>query len=272
MKVARIVVGVLVLFLAAQGVMAESLGTVRMRHESTSPSKYIKLYYNWNEYGYVTTGQFNMKIDMNYAATGEGIDIQNLADSNDRIGMFCADLFQSTPGYYTTYDVNLPEDGPVGGSTNGYLFPDGMGSTRATHLRRLYETHLDDVTGETSAAAFQMAIWEILYEKTGEYELSRDNSGDRGSFYARNTTYDNVNGSISLASDWLDDVVAQSGNPEIRLRILTDPCKQDYAMILPEPTTPNDPVIPEPLTLLALTAGVGGLGGYLKKRFSTKVV
>ncbi len=258
MKTARITLGVLVLSLAVQGALAESLGKVRLKYHSVDPGKTARFYKNGSYLGYISAGTWNLKVDMGYAATGEGIEIQTMAASNnDLIGGYCVELAQSRPSsyYYTTYDVIEPESGPF-----------SLSASKSTHLRRLFDMHLDDVTGDTSGAAFQMAVWEIIYETSGEYELNYYDYGDRGSFFAKDGT------SITLANTWLADVVAGTGNPDIRLRILTDPCKQDYAMILPEPTTPGDPVIPEPLTLVALTAGVGGLGGYLKKRFATKVV
>ena len=227
-----------------------------------SPAKSIRLYYDGDYLGYVGTGQFNLRVDQNYAGTwGEGQEIVDMAASNNNmIGGFCADLVQSVPGDYTVYDVRMPEDAPIGGA-NSNLFPNGMGETKATHLRRLFDNELANAaTSTTNAAAFQLAVWEIIYETGPDYELSYYDYGDRGTFYAKDGD------SIALANEWLADVVAGSGDPLIRLRVLTDPCKQDYSVILPDKPYPASPAIPEPLTAAAMFAAVAGLGTYVRRR------
>jgi len=252
-----------VLLLTAQWALAGSRGEVRLKYYNRSPAKSVYLWHNGSYYGNVYTGQFNLKVDTDYAGTwGEGEAVVEMADArpHDVIGSFCADLAQRIPDRYTVYDVMMPEAAPIGGA-NAYTFPDGMGSTKASHLRHLFDNHHADAdTSSTTAAAFQLAIWEIINENSGTYELSYYD-GDRGSFYAKNSS------SVALANDWLDEVVAETGVPDIALRILTDPCKQDYAVILPDvPEPPSNGAIPEPMTMLALIAGLGGTGGYLRRR------
>ena len=128
-------------------------------------------------------------------------------------------------------------------------------------IRRLFDNELANAaTSTTNAAAFQLAVWEIIYETGPDYELSYYDYGDRGTFYAKDGD------SIALANEWLADVVAGSGDPLIRLRVLTDPCKQDYSVILPDKPYPASPAIPEPLTAAAMFAAVAGLGTYVRRR------
>jgi len=92
--------------------------------------------------------------------------------------------------------------------------------------------------------------------------------GGRGAFYARENC-----SAITLANQWLGDVEAGIGTPEMELRVLTDGCKQDYSVLLPgggdDDTTGG--VVPEPLTFLAVLGATGALGGYLRRRKVPKV-
>jgi hypothetical protein len=85
---------------------------------------------------------------------------------NQSFESFCVDLNDSVAkgGTYTytlkTLDSSpnpYPEN-PTGG---------GMGAVRADALRRLWGTYRADVTADNiKAAAFQMAIWEIIFDTT----------------------------------------------------------------------------------------------------------
>jgi len=59
---------------------------------------------------------------------------------------------------------------------------------------------------------------------------------------------------------------------KVEIKIVHDsPNKQDRNKVYPEFDDPTPiGVIPEPLTMFGLICGVGGLGGYLRRRFGTK--
>jgi len=251
----------IVVLLTGSGVLADSLGEIRMKYSSVSPGQSARIYLDGDSLGTVSTGQYNLKVDAGYSGTwGEGQTILDMADSNWLIGAFCADVVQSVPGYYTIYDVNMPQSAPVGGA-NSTLLPGGMGSDKATDLRRLFANNLSSVAGDNvAAAAFQLSLWEIIYENTDEYDVSGYHYGDRGSFYAKENA-----SAITLANDWLGDVSAGMGEADLELRVLTNPCKQDYSIILPAADPPSG-VIPEPLTVLALTGAVAAVGAYVRRR------
>jgi len=217
-----------VVMLSGSGALGDSLGEVRMRHAGVSPGQTARIYLNGDHLGVLGTGQYNLKIDTGYSGTwGEGETIVDMADSESLITGFCTDVVQAAPGWYTTYDVNMPQAGPVGGA-NSWLLPGGMGSDKANDLKRLFANNLGDVGGSSvAAAAFQLSVWEIVYESTDEYDVSGYHYDDRGGFFAKENS-----SAIALANDWLTEVSAGTGEVDLELRVLTDGCKQDYSIIL----------------------------------------
>jgi hypothetical protein len=75
---------------------------------------------------------------------------------------FCVDILQAinpgSVGSSHTFTVKDLTDAPVGGSNVA------MSSTAAGYLKDLYDQHIGDVLDATTAAAFQVAIWEIVYD------------------------------------------------------------------------------------------------------------
>ncbi|MBL7134423.1 MAG: PEP-CTERM sorting domain-containing protein [Phycisphaerae bacterium] len=265
-KPVRAVMAIAVLCMLPGLVQADSLGTVKLEFAGVNPHRHVETYYDGSYLGNLSTGQYIFRVDTDGGdATGEGIDVQQMALDNSSnpgyIGAFCSDLFQGAPGstYWTTYDVEMPEHAPHDGNFSTPYMTDA----KADDLRWLYNDRLASVVSDNTAAAFQLSVWEIIYETSADYSVSNQD----GIFYTNSPTDVDA---VALANAWLDDVELQTGDaPDIRLRVLTDPCTQDYSMILPDPSTP--PVVPEPLTLLGVALGIGGLGGYIRKRFGARV-
>ncbi len=119
----------------------------------------------------------------------------------------------------------------------------------ASDIEKMWATYYDSVVDDASeAAAFQLALWEMVHETGGTYDISS------GGFYleALNTSSSNNNGAtfsglINLANNYLD-----SGNwtGQASLVKLYDGDNQPFIVEVPEPTT------------LALF----GLGGLLLRR------
>ena len=262
-RLAGVVLTVAVVSLVACEAGGTSLGKLQMQYSNVTPGRSARLYFDGDSLGSIATGQYRMKVNTAFPeAWGEGLEILALAAPDSTIGAFCTDIVQWAPGNDEVYDVRMPEDGPVGGQ-NDLLFPEGMGATKALHLRRLFSERLSSVAGNnTAAAAFQLAVWEITFETADTYEISYYDDNDRGAFYAKGN-----DSMIILADEWLSGVISDTSDPQIRLRILTNPDSQDYSFILPDVSPENDAPVPEPVTVTAMMAGLVGLGGYALKRF-----
>jgi hypothetical protein len=157
---------------------------------------------------------------------------------------FCIELNQhiSTAAVVNPYTYALVdlEDGSQPGIGTGGPGNDGpIGTVKANQIRQLWGMHHADVTDPVSAAAFQIAVWEIVYgpwftpyPHPSTPQLAADGAA-----------------AIALAASWVADV--QTPNPSLyenRLLAMTSPQAQDQLVLY----TPA----PGGLTL----AGIGLLG------------
>jgi len=105
----------------------------------------------------------------------------------------------------------------------------------------------------THSAAFQLAIWEIIYD-SGDLHLGA------GTFKVTND-YGHTN-TVTLAQSWLDGLSGASAN--YTLYFLTSPDHQDFvtASRVPVPTTK----VPEPATLTLVATALLLLAGFARRR------
>jgi hypothetical protein len=196
-------------------------------------------------------------------------------DNNGRghyatVATFCADFKQYVyTGVLVTYDIYAPEYAPVGLGNN----PDGMGDTKAADLRKLWKQFSGYGLGtldwgdwgstptateqNEQAAAFQAAVWEIIYETNKVNDLF-DYTVATGVFHV-----DSAETWTDLANTWLGSLGTIADPTNLGLRILTNGAYQDFAIIVPG--VGADP-IPEPVTMAGLMLGIGGLSGYIRRR------
>lgn len=85
--------------------------------------------------------------------------------------------------------------------------PNGMGPTKADHLRLLLGQVLPDfelanLLEYKAALALQVAVWEIVHETSGVYD-PRESSAVRGAAYFRNA---DPSGAVGMAYDWLKNI------------------------------------------------------------------
>ena len=74
---------------------------------------------------------------------------------------FCIDLKQTATSSVQPYDLTVLEAAPQDG---GSVYSP-MGSKKANAIRQLWGAHFSEINGvAASAAAFQLAIWEIIFE------------------------------------------------------------------------------------------------------------
>ncbi|RQO60570.1 hypothetical protein DBR47_09475 [Paucibacter sp. KBW04] len=165
----------------------------------------------------VSVGQFKGKMDL-----GAGpVDILT----------FCTDIYQSF-NWNTNYDYTLVANG----SANGFT------AKQADLLGRLY-TEAGAIDSTTKSAAFQLSIWEILYDTNNSLSLSSGNFSldSGGSTAVRNQ-----------ASAWLAGLSGITSSYQVQR--LYNANSQDF-IVAKESQKPDANQVPEPAGLaLGLTA------------------
>ncbi|TVQ62059.1 MAG: hypothetical protein EA378_06235 [Phycisphaerales bacterium] len=210
-------------------------------------------------------GNFNVTVDGNTSGTFAGQIRQNLSNGTG-IGTqfnglsaitYCADLEQqvftnSAPITYNIVDLaTIPEPSSV--------VPGGMGPTRAAAIESIYSYSRNVLGFDLSSAslansfagAFQLVIWEIVYDYDGTLASLDITSGD---FSATQT---NGNPLTAAVQGWVDDLinngVTYNVNANNLLGLYSDTYQdQIITIVIPTPT--------------AAALGLLGLAGVATRR------
>src|SRR5262249_7521701 len=147
---------------------------------------------------------------------------------------FCIDL-----GHYISQGgtYNYSVDSPIVG-TNTQVLSGGFTSSQATLFRELFGNHYSTSLPNTQAAAFQIAVWEIVYDggvPTSGSPFQLSNPGGSAESQAA-TWLNNLDPSKTANLVVLDSVVKGDHQNQITL----------------------GPVVPEPSSLVL--AGIGAIG------------
>jgi hypothetical protein len=153
---------------------------------------------------------------------------------------YCVDLYQNiafgAPPYTEYVDAG-----------SGHVFTNG---NAYADLGRLYAT-AGLVNNALTEAAFQIAVWEIAYEKTGTaYNLASGAASFAGGSAASS-------GALTLASTWLTNLAA--GGPSIG--VLESRLHQDVIYAQP---------VPEPEVVLLMAAGLLGVSAAARRKAKAK--
>ena len=165
---------------------------------------------------------------------------------------FCVDIFHSFSFVTRSLDVLKPADVALAGSTA--TLPTVISSSAAADLGRLYTNHHAAIDSTSSSganeAAFQLAVWEIVNERSGTYSL------DGGDFEATGT-------GSSTASLWLSELSTASASTysaniwAVQSMVSGKGYAQDVVVFTQ---------VPEPEAYAMMLAGLGLLGFALRRR------
>ena len=195
----------------------------------------------WSGY----TGSFNLTYS-NYNGVWQQNPLSTIA--------FCTEVETVNWGGTYSYTIKDAKDVPV---------PDGpadtnkgpMGALKAAYVSELWGKFINQVTDNVSGAAFQIALYEIVFE-----DLYVQNppgwSFSTGKFQARNDSGDPAQ-AISLASSWLSQINGQGAKAGVVG--LTANGVQDLIVGCP-------PVIPEASTVMLALMGLGSVAGFRRLR------
>ena len=146
---------------------------------------------------------------------------------------YCVDLYQ-TIAFGTTYnDYTLP------GTTHIFANSDAYAD-----LGRLF-ANVGAVTNALQEAAFQIAVWEIVYETDSSYDLALGAATFIGGTAESS-------GALTLATTWLAGLGSGTG---LGIRVLESQGHQDIIIAVPEPST-----------YLLMLMGLAGLTFVAKRR------
>jgi hypothetical protein len=146
---------------------------------------------------------------------------------------------------FTSWCVDIFQHTYFGQTVNDYTLTDGataLGAARSDALGRLATQALSSVTNAASSGAFQLAMWEIVNETSGNpYNLTA------GNFRASSVS----NGSLALAQGWLSNLGSLN---QYAVSVWRSGSRQDLAMF-------DRVTVPEAgsLTMLALGLAAAGL-------------
>jgi len=119
-------------------------------------------------------------------------------------------------------------------------------------VSKLFTTAYSTVNNSTTSAAFQYALWELLYEKSGNYTI-----GDNGNFWLSGTNAaatEQANTWLASISSAADDYTIQSlysGGQQVPAS------RQDLVIATP---------VPEPQTYALALVSLGIVAGYARRK------
>jgi hypothetical protein len=176
----------------------------------------------------------------------------------DEFGAVCVDVSQYRKN--GNFNILMPEDAP---DQNSY--PGGpIGSGKADLLCKLWGMAFDDAwlapystqssDNKKNAEAFGFAVWEVVNERSGIYNVGSGSFMVAPSWYGKQLDLGNL-----YANQLIADAMNYTGE-KADLRIITNACGQDFLVEV------EDHEIPEPSAAFMIGTGVFGILAFLRKR------
>jgi hypothetical protein len=209
-----------------------TLGALASQPAAADILKYVGPAYG----GYVgTSGLTYSPPGVTSSPLAGGIMMQNLT-AGGSFAAWCVDIF--------TW-LNNSASGTNYTLTPGANFYSGS-PDKVLALERLASQHLASLSTVSDSGAFQLAVWEIVYETGASYSLGT------GAFQVGSAT----GGAIATANSWL----ASLGNsaPTMALSVWASGSSQDLAVFAAP--------VPEPEIYAMMIAGLGLLGFVARRR------
>ncbi|MDB5817887.1 MAG: hypothetical protein JWQ11_1527 [Rhizobacter sp.] len=151
---------------------------------------------------------------------------------------------------FATYCIDVYQTASIGTIYTDYT-PKAASAqftgTQANDLGRLFTSYGSVVDTKIESAAMQLAVWEIVDETRGSYNVSNGSfsaSLDRGSDAAV----------VSLANSWLSNL---GSNNVYSVSALSSASHQDFLVLAP---------VPEPSTYALMLAGLMGVAFVARRR------
>jgi hypothetical protein len=228
---------------------AQAVSYLELKFSFCGPTQAAHIWRDTTVYeGNVYTGVYNLDLNTTVGtySGAEATSLINDAGADHIIPAFCIDIRQNAPtGPYVRYDIYALEDAPIGSA---------MLAARADDLRRLFAGHFQETFTNNQAAAFQAAVWEIINETSGTYDVYH------GAFHITESWGSGWGGT---ANAYLGDLASYT--PDSHVAALVNASSQDYALTITGPS-PEPPHTPEPMTIAGVLMGLGGLVRYLRRR------
>ena len=200
-----------------------------IRFDGVSPGEKVRVYLDTDGNG---TYDYNQRVTagvMNWTDTTSG----------DEFDTFCIELTEYI-SYGQTNEYEMYSDITAAPRTDGNTISD----TKADKLSAFWGQFRDLVVDSDTASAFQVGIWEIVYDGDGDLDLG----WGQGSFAV--SGHWSYHDTTDIASAWLNAL--DLNGPRTNLRALSNDGRQDQITEVPTPG--------------AAVAGLAMLGLTLRRR------
>jgi hypothetical protein len=166
---------------------------------------------------------------------------------------FCVDLMQSV-------QKNQGFDSTPLQASMGLAQGNLVSSTQVAMIEAYWNTNISKITNKNEASAFQIGLWELVYERTEDKsKLDVKNGNFHIGINSKDKTYKEI---LNLANSWLQCTnygIPPTGHPP--LVVVTSPNGQDQVTPgVDPPLAPVGRAVPAPPALMLTLSGLLGFG------------
>ena len=193
---------------------------------------YLNVSYDDDGAGAASAHVYNIPVGMYF---WDPVGTSNPSPFNKRFTSFCIDLDQAaqTPSTFTIKTLEEAPAGPGPGAVGSGPSSSFMSAQQANYIRELWGEHYSELRSGTvtqqndKTCAFQLAIWEILFENSATKDPS---NGYLKILYSGSPAY------INLTNQYLNSTYDSGASAlETRLVGLTSLSGQDHVTMVPLP-------------------------------------